>query len=81
MAYCLAEINAQQKVKVVSIGAARSLFRKKLLAMGVTPGIELNITRIAPMGGPLELSLRGFSLSLRRSEAENIHVELMEAIA
>ncbi|MGX5202018.1 FeoA family protein [Aliikangiella sp. IMCC44632] len=81
MAYCLTEVSAQQKVKVVSIGAARSLFRKKLLAMGVTPGIELNITRIAPMGGPLELTLRGFSLSLRRSEAENIHVELMEASA
>ncbi len=81
MSHCLADVNVKQKVKVISVGSAKSLFRKKLLAMGVTPGIEMNVNRKAPMGGPLELSLRGFSLSLRRSEAQNIQVELIEAIS
>ena len=81
MTYCLADVDAKQKVKVVSLGAAGSVFRKKLLAMGLTPGIEVNITRKAPLGGPLELSLRGFSLSLRRNEAQGIRVELLKAVS
>ena len=48
--------------------------------MGLTPGIEIDITRKAPFGGPLELSLRGFSLSLRRNEAQDIQVELVGAV-
>jgi ferrous iron transport protein A len=81
MSYCLADINVKQTVKVVSLGAAGSVFRRKLLSMGVTPGIEINITRKAPMGGPLELALRGFSLSLRQNEAQGIQVELLGAVA
>jgi len=45
--------------------------------MGLTPGIEVNILRKAPLGGPMELNLRGFSLSLRRSEALGIQVQLV----
>jgi len=77
MTYCLADVNAKQKVRVVSLGASGSLFRKKLLAMGLTPGTEIDVTRKAPMGGPLELFLRGFSLSLRKNEAQGIFVELL----
>ncbi len=80
MLYCLADVEAKSRVKVVSLGAAGSVFRRKLLSMGVTPGIEIEITRKAPMGGPLELSLRGFSLSLRKNEAQGIQVELLGAI-
>lgn len=74
---CLADVEVKQKVKVVSLGASGSVFRKKLLSMGLTPGIEVNVTRKAPMGGPLELVLRGFSLSLRKNEAQGIQVELL----
>ena len=76
----LADVKAQQKVKVIRLGSAAGVFRKKLLAMGLTPGIEIDITRKAPFGGPLELSLRGFSLSLRRNEAQDIQVELVGAV-
>ena len=51
-------------------------YRKKLLAMGLTPGTELNVTRVAPMGDPVEIQVRGFKLSLRRDEAAAIQVEL-----
>lgn len=50
-------------------------YRAKLLAMGVTKGIKLQVTRVAPLGDPLEISVRGFSLSLRREEANAVLVE------
>ncbi len=77
MTQCLANVEAKRKVRVVSLGAAGSVFRRKLLSMGLTPGIEVNILRKAPLGGPIELNLRGFSLSLRRSEAMGIQVQLV----
>lgn len=45
-------------------------YRQKLLAMGLTPGTEFTVTRHAPMGDPVELKLRGFSLMLRKQEAD-----------
>ena len=51
-------------------------YRKKLLAMGLTPGTELSVTRVAPMGDPVEIRVRGFKLSLRKDEAAAIQVEL-----
>lgn len=77
MTQSLANVEAKQKVKVISLGAAGSVFRRKLLSMGLTPGIEIDILRKAPFGGPMELNLRGFSLSLRRNEAEGIQVLLV----
>jgi ferrous iron transport protein A len=77
MTQSLANVDAKRKVKIVSLGAAGSVFRRKLLSMGLTPGIELDVLRKAPLGGPLELNLRGFSLSLRRNEAQGIQVQLV----
>ena len=50
-------------------------YRRQLLAMGLTPGTGLKIIRRAPMGDPIELEVRGFSLSLRRDEAQCVLVE------
>lgn len=75
MNYNLADLGDKQIAKVVSLGGSKNVFRKKLLSMGLTPGIEINILRKAPLGGPIELSLRGFSLSLRQNEAKNILVQ------
>ena len=50
-------------------------YRTKLLAMGLTKGIRLKVTRVAPLGDPLEISVRGFSLSLRREEAKAVLVK------
>ena len=57
MTYNLAELATKQRAKVLSLGGSRNVFRKKLLSMGLTPGIEVNILRKAPLGGPIELSL------------------------
>jgi len=50
-------------------------YRKKLLAMGLTPGTEFSVTRCAPLGDPVEIKVRGFSLSLRKEEAAALQVE------
>lgn len=49
-------------------------FRRRLLAMGITPGSYVTVIRTAPMGDPLEIKTRGFYLCLRRSEAQAIGV-------
>ncbi|RJP43141.1 MAG: ferrous iron transport protein A [Desulfobacteraceae bacterium] len=52
-----------------------SVYREKLLAMGLTRGTEILVERIAPMGDPVEIRMRGFSLSLRKDEASALLVE------
>ena len=47
----------------------------RLMEMGVTPGVIILVKGIAPLGDPLELELRGYHLSVRRSEAERIELE------
>ena len=50
-------------------------YRKKLLSMGLTPGTEFTLQRTAPLGDPVEIIFRGFSLSLRKQEAAGLWVE------
>nr|WP_228008797.1 FeoA family protein [Cyanobium sp. LEGE 06113] len=52
-------------------------YRQKLLAMGLTPGTEFEVTRHAPMGDPVELKVRGFSLMLRKHEADMLIVTVL----
>lgn len=47
----------------------------RLLEMGLTPGVEFSLIGSAPLGDPLELEIRGYRLSVRKSEAERIEVE------
>jgi ferrous iron transport protein A len=47
----------------------------RLLEMGLTPGIEVAVVGTAPLGDPLELELRGYRLSVRRSEAARVEIE------
>lgn len=48
--------------------------KRRLIDMGITPGVSVTLHKIAPLGDPLELKLRGYTLSIRRSEAKNITV-------
>ena len=67
------EINARGKVVGYAQGAKAYL--EKLLAMGLTKGAEFTITRVAPLGDPIELNIRGFNLTLRKAEADILLVE------
>jgi ferrous iron transport protein A len=47
----------------------------RLMEMGLTPGVEVQVLGVAPLGDPIELALRGYRLSVRRSEAARVEVE------
>lgn len=61
--------------KIVGFDKSGKAYRKRLLAMGLTPGTQFSVTRFAPMGDPVEIKLRGFSLTLRKDEAEILLIE------
>lgn len=65
-------------VRVVAFRKGSEGFRHKVLAMGLTPGVYLTVLRIAPLGDPVQVRLRGFLLSLRKKECEKIEVEYVE---
>ena len=64
--------------RVVGIGGATTL-RQHLLDMGLLPGVAVKVMKLAPMGDPMEISLRGYSLTLRLADAEAIGVEELGA--
>ena len=49
--------------------------KRRIMDMGVTKGVEIFVRRVAPLGDPLEVTVRGYELSLRKAEAESIVVE------
>ena len=49
--------------------------RRRIMDMGITKGVELKVVKIAPLGDPMELNVRGYELSIRKSEAESIEVQ------
>lgn len=50
------------------------VYRSKLLAMGVTKGIVIKLLKVAPLGDPVEIEVRGFHLSLRKDEADSLQL-------
>ena len=48
--------------------------RRRIMDMGITKGTEISVLKIAPLGDPIDISVRGYQLSLRRSDAKNIDV-------
>ena len=71
----LGEMSVGDLGRVAGFEAGARSYRKKLLAMGLTPGTELRVTRVAPLGDPVEIQVRGFKLSLRKHEAAAVLVE------
>ncbi|MBU3159420.1 ferrous iron transport protein A [Clostridium frigoris] len=72
----LIDVEMKTKVKVVEI-ALESKVRKRIMDMGIVKNTQLVVTGKAPMGDPIELSVRGYTLSLRKSEAKDIMVEVV----
>jgi ferrous iron transport protein A len=75
----LKDLQVNQQGKVARFEATdnptQKAYKKKLLAMGLTPGTEFTVTRVAPLGDPVEILVRGFKLSLRKDEAAALLVE------
>lgn len=60
--------------KVVSIGESGPL-KRRIMDMGITPGVEVKVIKAAPLGDPVEINVRGYELSLRKEEAARIEVQ------
>ncbi len=74
----LNELKPGQSARVVSIGGEGAL-RQHFLDMGLIPGVEVTMIKLAPMGDPMELRLHGYELTLRLADAEKIGIEPIEA--
>lgn len=62
--------------ETVTVGklAGEGPLRRRIMDMGVTKGTQIFIRKVAPLGDPIEVTVRGYELSIRKSEAENIHI-------
>ncbi|MDR3179098.1 MAG: ferrous iron transport protein A [Oscillospiraceae bacterium] len=59
---------------VLSVGSSGAL-RRRIIDMGVTPGAIITMKKVAPFGDPIEINVRGYSLSIRKAEAREIIIE------
>uniref|UniRef100_C6E707 FeoA family protein n=1 Tax=Geobacter sp. (strain M21) TaxID=443144 RepID=C6E707_GEOSM len=71
----LAKLKPGEKGKITTIGSIGPL-KRRLMDMGVLVGEEVKVLKVAPMGDPIEVSIKSYSLSLRKREAEGIAVEV-----
>ncbi len=70
----LKEAKIGKPVKVVKVGGSGPI-KRRLMDMGLTKGVEVMVRKVAPLGDPMEVSLRGYELTLRKADAEMIEVE------
>ncbi len=63
------------EAKVLSVQSNNSAVAKRLMEMGVVPGVSVRVIKTAPFGCPMQIRVRGYNLALRRAEAESISVE------
>lgn len=74
-ALTISQLVPGDRARIVGLSRSKIDYRQKLMSMGLTPGVEFEITRTAPLGDPVEIRVRGFAMSLRKAEADMIAVE------
>ncbi len=70
----LREVSVGESVKVVRLRGEGAV-KRRIMDMGITRGVQLTVRKLAPLGDPIELTVRGYELSLRKADAEMIEVE------
>lgn len=73
----LSELKVGQKAKVLKINEQNKAIRRHLLDMGLTRGVEISIKKIAPMGDPIDITLRDYELCIRKTDLNKIEVEVL----
>ena len=69
----LRDANVGETVKVLRLNGEGAL-KRRLMDMGLTSGVEVYIRKVAPLGDPVEVTVRGYELSLRKADAEMIEI-------
>ncbi|MHB1948394.1 MAG: FeoA family protein [Gammaproteobacteria bacterium] len=75
----LGDMKIGSKGLIIKVNSEKSAYRERLVAMGLIPGTQFIVSRIAPLGDPIEIKVRGFALSLRKDEARIL--EIKEVVA
>ncbi len=70
----LSELAIGKDAVITSVETRDVSLRKHILEMGLTPGVEVSLLKSAPLGDPIEILVRGYNLTIRKSEAENINI-------
>ena len=70
----LREVKVGDNVKVTKINGIGAV-KRRIMDMGITKGVEIEVRRVAPLGDPIELTVRGYQLSIRKADAQMIEVE------
>ena len=70
----LKEISVGRTVKVSKL-TGKGPIKRRIMDMGITKGVEIYVRKVAPLGDPIEITVRGYELSLRKDDAEMIIVE------
>ena len=70
----LKDVKCGETVRVVKLTGAGAV-KRRIMDMGLTKGVEVFVRKVAPLGDPVEVNVRGYELSIRRADAEMIEVE------
>ncbi|MBQ9151533.1 MAG: ferrous iron transport protein A [Clostridia bacterium] len=70
----LRDIKVGGSAKVVKLHGEGAV-KRRIMDMGITRGVEISVRKVAPLGDPVEITVRGYELSLRKADAEMIEVE------
>ena len=71
----LREVKVGSTAKVTKLGGEGAL-KRRIMDMGITKGVDVYVRKVAPLGDPIEITVRGYELSLRKADAELIEVEI-----
>lgn len=71
----LRDLKPGESGTIVSIGE-KGPMKRRIMDMGITPGTSVKVIKVAPLGDPIEVNIRGYELSLRKDEAQRIIVEV-----
>ncbi len=69
----LKDVKVGETVKVKKLGGEGAV-KRRIMDMGITKGVEVYVRKVAPLGDPMEITIRGYELSLRKADAEMIEV-------
>lgn len=70
----LKEVKVGQTVTVVKLHGEGAI-KRRIMDMGITKGTEVHVRKVAPLGDPIEVTVRGYELTIRKADAENIEVK------
>ncbi len=70
----LKEVKVGETVKVIKLHGEGAI-KRRIMDMGITKGVEVYVRKVAPLGDPVEVNVRGYELSIRKADAEMVEVE------